>query len=45
MALENININIKKYINISSNNNNNKKLKNFSFLEDIYIYYIITLIK
>ena len=44
MALENININIKKYINIP-NNNNNKKLKNFSFLKDTYIYLIITLIK
>ena len=27
------------------NDNNNEKLKNLSFLEDIYIYLIITLIK
>ena len=44
MALENININIKKYMNIP-NDNNNEKLKNFSFLEDTYIYLIIALIK
>ena len=28
-----------------SNDNNNEKLKNFSLLEDIYIYFIIALIK
>ena len=44
MALENININIKKYMNIL-NDNNNEKLKNLSLLEDTYIYLIITLIK
>ena len=42
MALENININIEKYIN---NDNKNKKSDILNILEETYIYLIIALIK